>query len=196
MPEPQEACPLEEVVITPELRRRAVRPISAAAEQDSLSVLSNAILTGPDRLLALLVEHAMRLCRAQSAGVSVEDLTVDPPVFRWHAVAGRLQPFLRGTMPRFFSPCGETVARNEPMLMRDPVKHYSYAAALGVPLTEVLLVPFAVAQKPVGTVWVIGHDAGVGFTLEDLRVVQSLSRFAGKAVTALQNSRGPVRGGH
>jgi GAF domain-containing protein len=182
-------CPLEEVLATELLARRISRVGDPALVIDAVSVLSNAMLTGSDRVLDLLVHTAMRLCGAHSAGISLEDRTETPLVFRWRAIAGRLAPFLHGTMPRDFSPCGETVARNQPLLMREPERHYRYAAALGLPLKEVLLAPFSVGGRPVGTVWVVAHDDQVQFDAEDARRVQLLSSFAGLAINAIERSR-------
>jgi GAF domain-containing protein len=185
----QSDCPLSDVLATEMLAQRTPRASDPSQEIDAVSVLSNAMLTGSDRVLDLLVHAAMRLCRAHSAGISLEDLAEAPPVFRWRAIAGRLAPFLHGTMPRFFSPCGETVARNQLLLMRSPERHYPYATALGIPLTEVLLAPFAVGGRTVGTVWIVAHDDRVQFDAEDARRVQLLSSFAGLAVTAIERSR-------
>jgi GAF domain-containing protein len=175
----QSDCPLSDVLATEMLAQRTPRASDPSQEIDAVSVLSNAMLTGSDRVLDLLVHAAMRLCRAHSAGISLEDLAEAPPVFRWRA----------GTMPRFFSPCGETVARNQLLLMRSPERHYPYATALGIPLTEVLLAPFAVGGRTVGTVWIVAHDDRVQFDAEDARRVQLLSSFAGLAVTAIERSR-------
>jgi hypothetical protein len=187
-------CPLSEVVATPLLYQRPAKRIDPAAEADAFSSLSNAILAGSDSILDLLVRNAMQLSHAHSAGLSLEDLSVTPTVFRWRAVCGKLAPFLNGTMPRDFSPCGETVARNQPMLMREPVRHYRYASTLNVPLREALLAPFAIAGKPSGTVWIVAHDDSVQFTAEDARCVQLLSTFAGMALTAIQKSKLGWRG--
>lgn len=194
-PEPlAPGCPLSEVLATEELQERPVRSADPAAEREAFSVLSNSILTGADGVLELLAEWAKRLCGAHSAGISLEAPGEHPPVFRWRAVTGRLSPFLHSTMPRDFSPCGETVRRNQPLLMKHPVRHYRYASALGVPLVEVLLAPFSVSGQPLGTVWVVAHDDSVWFDREDARRVATLSRFAGLAVTAIQRSNLSHRG--
>ena len=181
-------CPLEEVIANDLLQSRPAPSIDPAVERDVISVLSNGILTGSERMLELLADHALRLCRAQSAGISLEDLAVSPPVFRWRATAGRLEAFVNGTMPHHFSPCTETVTRNQVLLMREPVRHYPYVRALGIPMTEVLLAPFTVEAKPVGTVWVVMHDESRRFDQEDARMLVLLSRFAAMAVGMIQRS--------
>jgi hypothetical protein len=103
-------------------------------------------------------------------------------------VAGRPAPFLNGTMPRFFSQCGEAIERNAPLLMRHPVRHYPYASALGMPLVEVLFAPFSIGQRPVGTVWIVAHNDSVHFDADDARRVRELSSFASLAIDTLQRS--------
>ena len=49
---------------------------------------------------------------------------------------------------------------------------------------ECLLVPFHVGGKTVGTIWMVAHEAhnnGRQFDAEDLRQLESLSRFASVA---------------
>ena len=42
-----------------------------------------------------------------------------------------------------------------------------------------VLTPFHVEGKAAGTVWIVAHDAKRKFDAEDLRLLESLSRFAG-----------------
>ncbi len=81
-------------------------------------------------------------------------------------------------MPRYFSPCGEVLDRGQPLLLREMRKSYPYVDSLHAPPTEVLLVPFAQDGRLVGTIWVVGHDAGHVFDAEDLRIVKALAAFA------------------
>src|SRR5262249_10528065 len=50
---------------------------------------------------------------------------------------------------------------------------------------EGLLVPFYVNGKAVGTIWVIAHNDRRKFDAEDLRLLESLGRFASAAYQAL-----------
>jgi signal transduction histidine kinase/ActR/RegA family two-component response regulator len=71
-----------------------------------------------------------------------------------------------------------------PMLMAQPERHYGgFADAPSI--AEVLLIPFHHQGKPVGTVWVIAHDATRSFDAEDARVLTVLSRFASVAYQLL-----------
>ena len=57
-------------------------------------------------ILQQLVETALELCGAQSAGISLLEEENGQPIFRWHGVAGEYAPHLWSTTPREFSPCG------------------------------------------------------------------------------------------
>ncbi|MBS0343443.1 MAG: GAF domain-containing protein, partial [Proteobacteria bacterium] len=105
------------------------------------------------------------------------------------ATAGTYARYVNGTMPRDFSPCGEVIRRDAPMLMRQMNKLYYYVSELHEPPHEVLLVPFHRSGAPVGTVWIVRHDDSGGFDAEDLRIVKTLTRFAGAAVESVGKVR-------
>jgi signal transduction histidine kinase len=46
---------------------------------------------------------------------------------------------------------------------------------------EVLLIPFAVEGRPIGTVWIVSHTEGRTFDREDERIMQVLAQFAAVA---------------
>lgn len=63
----------------------------------------------------------------------------------------------------------------------DPVRHYPYIDSLGMPFSEVLLIPFRCGEKPVGTIWVVAHGDQRRFDAEDLRLASNLAEVAGAA---------------
>src|SRR5262249_35545827 len=109
--------------------------------------------------------------------------------FRWHASAGRWSPYRGNTMPRHASPCGVVLDRNAALLMRLPEREFAHSMAGAPPICETLLVPFEVAGKTAGTVWVILHDESRTFDREDLRVLRSLSEFASLAYQVIQQQK-------
>jgi hypothetical protein len=84
-------------------------------------------------------------------------------------------------MPRAFSPCGTVLDRDAAQLMSHPERHFLYFAAVTPWIEEVLLIPFYVGGKAVGTIWVIVHDHSHRFDTEDLRVMTNLGAFAAAA---------------
>lgn len=175
-------------MITQELESRPRPQPDYEAENQALVALATHMAESPETLLQKLVEEAMRLCKAGSAGLSLEDMDGDVAVFRWKATCGRMFRFLGGTMPRHFSPCGVTLENAEPVLMRDPGRHYSGSEDVDLPMRELLLVPFKRQGKLVGTVWVISHEKEGHFTAEDVRLLTSLSVFATAALDAQATS--------
>lgn len=177
-------CALDDVIVVPD---PAVEdPGQVAATNDAFLALSRTLAREPAFAVQRLVESAMKLTGAESAGVSLEDTEQGEPVFRWIATAGEYARYLNGTMPRHFSPCGTVVDRGKALVMRDPARHFEYAAALQPPIRAGLMVPFARSGKFIGTLWVVGHREGRTFTVADVRTVQNLTTFATSILDAVQ----------
>jgi C4-dicarboxylate-specific signal transduction histidine kinase len=116
---------------------------------------------------------------AESAGLSL--LTKDKKRFYWAAIAGAWSPHIGGGTPREFSPCGIVLDRNAPLLFKHFEKRYGYIVPVTPVAEECLLVPFYVAGESVGTIWAIAHGKDKKFDAEDLRVLESMGRFASAA---------------
>ncbi|MGV3659718.1 MAG: ATP-binding protein [Prosthecobacter sp.] len=189
-------CSVDEVITQEELERRPRRAPDHATENAALVALIKHLAESPKTLLQKLTETALTLCRAESAGISIEEVHEGQEIFRWRAVSGRLSPFLNGTMPRRFSPCGTTVDRRAPQIMQEGVRYYPYMETLQVPLQEVLLVPFYREEKPVGTLWIVSHEKTGVFDAEDARIMGSLCQFASAAVEVLDTLQTEERTRH
>jgi signal transduction histidine kinase/ActR/RegA family two-component response regulator len=179
--------PLSMIIVTDKLASRPSRTPDYRAENEALVSLAATLADHSGDILHQLAEHARLLCKAHSAGISLAESENGIAIFRWYAISGRLAPFVNGTMPRFFSPCGEVVDRGTPQLMQRPIRHYPYISQLGIDLHEALLVPFFRGREIIGTVWVVAHDADKTFDREDLRCIQNLCKFASAAVGMLEN---------
>ena len=179
---PTPSC-VDDVIVAP-----APAPeLKTSRVTDALLRLSQSLAQEPDLAVQRLVETAMELTKADSAGVSLEE--DDATQFRWIATAGEFSRYLNGTMPRDFSPCGTVLDRGRSLVMREPHRHFHYIADLvHVPIKSVLLVPFGRRGKLVGTVWVATHRGERSFTERDLRAVQDLTTFA----TAILDARSRV----
>jgi len=75
--------------------------------------------------------------------------------------------------------------RNKPLLFLHPERHFTYLEPIAPPLEEVLLIPFQVDGKPVGTIWAVIHDPNRKFQSEDRRLLENLSTFASTAFRVL-----------
>ena len=153
---------------------------------EALLALSHTLAHAPDHAVQQLVNSAMKLAQAQSAGVSVEEMDVDKLILRWIATAGEFARYQQGTMPRNFSPCGTAMDRGSALVMRDPVRYYPYIGQLHAAVRTVLLVPFARRGKFVGTLWVVAHDDQKRFDAEEQRIIEGLATFASAILDAQQ----------
>lgn len=184
-PESDGLVPLESILRTDALQARPSRPPDYAAETRALSHLMQALADDPRSVLQTLADTALQALRAGSAGLSL--LTQNRERFYWAAIAGEWSPHLGGGTPRGFGPCGDVLDRNEPLLFTHWERRYPYLAAATPLAEEGLLVPFHVKGEAVGTIWVIAHDPKRRFEAEDLRLLESLGRFAALAYQALES---------
>lgn len=189
---PKSECsllPLSALIVNDKLLSRPQRVPDYEAENKALVSLAETLANRSDDIFAKLAQHALSLCGAHSAGISLLDEENGRPVFRWRAIQGQLEPFINGAMPRYFSPCGEVVDGNRPLLIQNPDLHYHYISNMGLDFCEVLLVPFQNGKDAVGTLWAVAHDRHKHFVQEDLRLLESLCKFASAAVLALETMK-------
>ena len=104
---------LDAVDIRPELEVRPRRVSRIADEHRAFAVLAAEMASNPRNMLQKLVEVAVDLCDAHTAGISL----LEGDVFRWEAVAGVFAAARGGTMPRDQSPCGVCIDRDATQLM-------------------------------------------------------------------------------
>ncbi|MGA2879197.1 MAG: ATP-binding protein [Bryobacteraceae bacterium] len=179
------SVPLESVIHTRELNRRQPRQPDFEAVTGTLVMLARTMADSPEKTLQQLVETALSLCHAHSAGISLLEEENGSKIFRWHGVAGEYAPHLWGTTPRDFSPCGTVLDTNQVQLMSHLDRHFRYFADVKPPIAEALLAPFHVGGVAVGTVWVISHDQSRQFDREDANVLTTLGEFAAAAYQTL-----------
>jgi PAS domain S-box-containing protein len=178
------AASLESILCTEELVKRPSRRPDYDKENSALVALVAALAASPRTILQTLADKVLEVLSAGSAGLSL--LTKDEKKFYWAAIAGAWQPHLGGGTPRDFGPCGDVLDRNNPMLFTHWERRYPYLNE-AMPLAEEgLLVPFYVSGRAVGTIWVIAHSTRRKFDAEDLRLLQSMGRFASAAYQAVE----------
>src|SRR6185436_4305276 len=131
---------LDDIDITGELLRRPTRALNYAAENKALVRLARTMADNPSHILQDLVEVALELCRADTAGISLIETHDGQQVFRWEALAGVYAGARHNMMPRNASPCGTTIDRNATQLMYRADRFYP-ALKADPPVVEALLVP-------------------------------------------------------
>jgi signal transduction histidine kinase len=183
---PRGLVPLETIVRTHELSRRPTRPPDHAGENKALLALSTALADSPLTILQTLADRVLEVLQADSAGLSL--LTRDGERFYWAAIAGAWRPHIGGGTPRDFGPCGDVLDHDAPILFTHWERRYPYLGQATPFADEGLLVPFYVNGRAVGTIWAILHTDRRKFDCEDLRLLQSLGRFASAAYQAVQSN--------
>ncbi len=170
--------PLASVLCVERLARRS-RPPDYETESRLLATLVQGLADAPHAVFQTTAEQILEVFRCGSVGFSL--LTDDGKRFYWPAIAGQWQPHIGGGTPRDFGPCGDVLERSSPLLFSRWERRYPYLLATTPPAEEALVVPVYVAGKAVGTIWAIAHDDRRTFDGEDLRLLESVARFAAAA---------------
>src|SRR3954464_6707751 len=183
-------APLESILCTEELQRRASRPPDYEKENRAIVALRSALADSPSTIFRTLAETIHDITQCDSAGLSL--LTVDgknPDArgkqFYWPAITGMWNPHVGGGTPRNFGPCGDVLDQNRTLLFTHFERRYPYLMPVSPAAEECLLVPFYVDGKAVGTIWGIMHSDRRKFDAEDDRIMASLGKFASSAYQAL-----------
>jgi signal transduction histidine kinase len=177
---------LSQVIRTNDLPNRPRRTLDGKGSESAWASLAATVAKEPDVALDRIAETALSLCDAESAGVCVLEDGPTGELFRWHGLAGRFSQWRSLTIPRDDSPSEVAMSDGAGQLMVWPVRAFSSIAKFGDPIAELLLVPIAGAAGPVGTLWVVAHNAFRRFTADDLRIATTLANFASGAVQVLQ----------
>lgn len=152
-------------------------------ETEVLLRLQRELAVDPAAFFQKLVDAALTLSKADSTGISL--LNENAKRFIWPAVAGPFHVFLWEGTPSDFGPCGTVLERNATQLMLHPERYFTYLQAIQPALEEVLLVPFYIDGKAVGTIWAVIHGKERHFDREDKRLLESLCTFASSAYRTL-----------
>ena len=179
------AVPLASILCTKELLYRPWRAPDHERENTALAALVTALANSPLTILQTLADKVLEVLHADSAGLSLP--AKDQKGFYWAAIAGAWAPHIGTFITRDFSPCGDVLRRNVAMLFTHWERRYPYLSAAMPPAEEGLLAPFYVNGKPVGTVWAIAHHPDRKFDAEDLRLLESMGRFASVAYQVVES---------
>ena len=176
---------LADVLITEQLELRPPTRPDHLREKLALENLAHRMAHRPSDMLPQLVNAAMDVCDADSAGVSV----LEGEEFRWLGLHGALVAFEGATTPRNDSPCGICLDRDSVILMRYPERIYSWIADANITVPEVLLVPLrAHGQEQIGTLWIVARQEAQ-FNTEHARVLAELATFTGLALHMIRTEQ-------
>jgi len=184
----REPVKLEDVLITDQLFLRAQKGRDPREEAESLQRLAHVMARRPHKLVETLLEMALRLCGAGTAGISLLEERPDAePVFRWTHLAGALEGYVGKVGPKDFSPSAICLNLGSPQLFSYPARYFEYFEDVNPPIVETLVFPLPIGDEVQGTLWIVSHDENVKFDSEDVRRMTVLAEFTSCGLHLLES---------
>lgn len=179
-----EAAGLEVIDLADEkaYANRSVRPHDGSMQMEGLRRIAVAFVEKPETILQELVDAAVRLCGADSAGISIErEDRTEKDYYQWVAIAGEYTPFLNAVLPRTPSACSVSLERGSPQLFRVDKRFFDILGVTASPVKDGILLPWQVEEMR-GTIFIISHSKEEAFDSEDLHLMQVLANFAAMGI--------------
>src|SRR3984885_1970356 len=168
---------------------RRVHVRDTTLQMEGMRRISRAFVDNPDTILQELVNAAVELCDADSAGISIEkEDATEKDFYHWVATAGRYSHFLNATLPRYPSACGVCLERGHPQNFRVGQKFFDLMGIEAPLVTDGILLPWEVDGTR-GTIFIMAHERQEAFDLDDCRIMQVLADFAAMGVRQLKQQK-------
>lgn len=164
------------------LAARPPRPPDPAAEATAFAQVIRSMARNSGATHELIVQAALRLCRAGSAGLSLLVPDAGEPRLHWPAVAGVARGQVTGSAPAADLLCGLAISRAETVVLQQPGAHFPLLAMLEPAVTEAICVPIQAEGRIVGTLWALAHEGSVAFDTTDARILETLGHFVAAAL--------------
>lgn len=162
--------------------QRRIHTRDTAVQLEGLQRLALAFVAAPETILQELVNAAVDLCGADSAGISIQQETpTEENYYRWVATAGQYSGFLDAVLPRDPSACSLFLERGTPQLFRVSQRFFDLMGIQAPTVTDGLLLPWQVDETR-GTIWIMAHGKTEAFDTDDCRMMQALASFAAMGV--------------
>ena len=162
---------------------RPTRPRDDAAQIEGMRRIARAFIEDSQApILQALVDAAVGLCNADSAGISIikEDAT-DESYYHWVATAGDYNDFLNAELPRYPSACGVCLERGLPQTFQVDQQFFDILGVQAPLVTDGLLLPWE-SEGVHGTIFIMAHGRTQAFDRNDLRMMQALADFAATGI--------------
>ena len=165
-----------------EFAARCLHPRDIAVQMEGLRRLTHSFVHNPDTILQELVNAAVDLCGADSAGISLEtEEKTDANYYHWVATAGQYNGFLNAVLPRYPSACGICLERGKPQLFRVRQRFFDIMGIEAPLVTDGILLPWQVEDTR-GTIFIMAHGRTAAFDKHDGQMMRVLADFAAMAV--------------
>jgi len=150
---------------------------------DALRRMARVFADNPNVVLQELVNIAVEVCGADSAGVSLQEEGRDGKLqFRWAAVAGSFMQGADGTTPQAFRPGGACFDHGRVQLHRGMKKRFFDRYGIATePITDGILIPWTNGSLR-GTIWAVAYHSQEAFDFDDYELLRSLADFATIAI--------------
>jgi two-component sensor histidine kinase len=167
-----------DILSDPQFAQRKLHVRDVSLQMTGLQRLAHAFVESPESILQELVNAAVDLCGADSAGISIEkEDRTDKNFYHWVATAGDYSGFLNAILPRYPSACGICLERGRPQLFRVSQRFFEILGVDAPLVTDGILLPWQVDSTR-GTIFVMAHGRSEAFDNGDLRTMQMLADFA------------------
>lgn len=169
--------------------RRRLHLRDLASHLEGVNRLVQVFAGNTETILQQLVNIAVDLCGADSAGISIEQPdSPDEQFYLWVATAGQYSGFMDAKLPRYPSACGVTLERGRPQIFRVSQKFFDRMGVHAPTVTDGILLPWK-AGKTRGTIWIMAHGRDEAFDREDCTMMQVLADFAATGVNLQQQQQ-------
>jgi hypothetical protein len=168
---------------------RRVHVRDTALQMEGMRRIARAFVDNPETILQELVNAAVELCDADSAGISIEkEDATEKDFYHWVATAGRYSHFLNATLPRYPSACGVCLERGHPQNFRVGQKFFDLMGIEAPLVTDGILLPWEVDGTR-GTIFIMAHGRTEAFDQNDCRLMGLLADFAAMGVRQQRQQR-------
>lgn len=172
-----------------EFASRGLHVHDVALQMEAMRRLTRAFVESPDSILQELVNAAVDLCGADSAGISLEtEEKSDRNFYHWVAIAGQYNGFLNAILPRYPSACGICLDRGKPQLFRVRQRFFDIMGIEAPLVTDGILLPWQVGETR-GTIFIMAHGRTAAFDKNDSQIMEILADFAAMAIRYKQQQQ-------
>ncbi len=162
-------------------------------QMEGLQRLSHAFVESPETILQVLVDAAVDLCGADSAGISIERADgTDSDFYHWIATAGDYSGFLNAILPRSPSACGVCLDRGHAQRFTVSQKFFDILGVEAPVITDGILLPWK-TEDTRGTIFVMAHGRTEAFDKDDARLMTMLADFAAMGYRQLKQRERIIR---
>jgi RNA polymerase sigma factor (sigma-70 family) len=166
----------------PEFTARRLHTRDVNFQMEGLRRLTHSFVQKPDTILQELVNAAVELCGADSAGISLEtEEKTDASYYHWVATAGQYNGFLNAMLPRYPSACGICLERGKPQLFRVRQRFFDIMGIEAPLVTDGILLPWQVEETR-GTIFIMAHGRTAAFDKDDGQMMRVFADFAALAI--------------